>query len=75
MFRNVGVCDTSKTWLWRFLKRYSGKMFFHYLKMVEEFPSLMRIVADLPKLPYPLVKELIKKRSHVLLEKPFCLKP
>ncbi len=70
----VGVCDTSKM-VTDVLEKYSGfSCFSDYKKMVEKTNPDAVFVAVPTKFHYSFVKDLLSKKIHVFVEKPFCLK-
>ena len=69
----VGVCDTSKI-VRDVLEKYSHySCYTDYIKMVNEVKPDAVFVAVPTKFHYSFVKELLQRKIHVFVEKPFCL--
>lgn len=69
----VGVCDTTKL-VRDVLEKYSHySCYTDYIKMIAEVKPEAVFVAVPTKFHYSFVKELLLRKIHVFVEKPFCL--
>lgn len=69
----AGVCDTTKL-VRDVLEKYSHyPCYTDYLKMIAEVKPDAVFVAVPTKYHYSFVKELLSRKIHVFVEKPFCL--
>lgn len=69
----AGVCDTSKI-VRDVLEKYSHySCYTDYIKMINEVKPDAVFVAVPTKFHYSFVKELLQRKIHVFVEKPFCL--
>lgn len=69
----VGVCDTTKL-VRDVLEKYSHySCYTDYIKMITEVKPDAVFVAVPTKFHYSFVKELLLRKIHVFVEKPFCL--